>query len=126
MIKSRTKKQALLHIRRRFIAGKLGSMIGRSCVYKDPRGNHCAVGCLFTPMQLTWLKAEELLEVSVRNLALSYVGIENIYHMTGMDVDELEQVQEMHDNWARCTDAIRKDKRAAEFSEFLNKMIEGC
>jgi len=99
MMKPRTRLSALKHILNMLDACMLGAGAGRAiggCMYRF-KGSYCAVGCLFTEAQLDDIRKVGLNNVAVDELA-KYVGEENLKYMTGMTLDELSEMQRMHDS----------------------------
>ena len=115
-LQPRTKRQALEHVLSEFNAGRLGAMGGFGCAYESSDGKHCAVGCLFTPKQIAWIKDHNLNHSGVSTL-IDVVGKQNIEFMTGMSYFALTDLQSMHDKWAS------KGALDDEFREFLEYQL---
>jgi hypothetical protein len=97
-MKARTKQEALQHILAELDAGRLGAQNEYGgCVYESKDGKHCGVGCLFTPEQHAWIKQRKLGHLGVGSLS-EFVGRNNLFHMTGMSVEELRRIQRLHDD----------------------------
>jgi hypothetical protein len=96
-MKARTKQEAFQHILAELDAGRLGARTIGGCVYESKDGKHCGVGCLFTPEQHECIQISGLGRHNVISLCES-IGKKNLFHMTGMGVEELSMIQVLHDN----------------------------
>lgn len=78
------------------MAGRLGAAGRAGCAYRHGKKN-CAVGCFFNKAQLDDIGKRLLnIRTPVRVLALR-IGKENIEHVTGLELDELAELQLRHD-----------------------------
>lgn len=91
----RTRIQALEHILSCYNADKLGAMKYGGCVY-EYRNKNCGIGCLFTPEQIKDIKLRQLNALPIEHVA-EYIGEDNIEIVTGMKIEELCAIQNIHD-----------------------------
>lgn len=102
----RTRKQALSHILSELVGGRLGAMAApkgepwnTGCAYeavKDGVVTHCGVGCLFNDAQIRSIKARGLNSEDVWGLR-DNLGQDNLETVTGLCMDELDELQSLHD-----------------------------
>lgn len=95
----RTRNQALQHILDELEAGRLGAIMGTNCAYENDEGNHCAIGCLFTPAFHDEIRRLNLshssLGVLKQELPVLFTDATN-----GFAYRELKRMQSLHDDWA--------------------------
>jgi len=102
----RTRKQALTHILTELIAGRLGAVGGpkndpwsEGCAY-EARVNgkllHCGVGCLFNEAQIRSIKTRGM-NTSAIDVVEEAIGALNLETVTGLHMDELVEIQDIHD-----------------------------
>lgn len=81
---------------RRFNKGLLGAMDDSGdCIYKSGKQT-CGVGALFNAAQLKDIQKRDLNNTRIGSVA-TYIGQKNIEAVTGFTIEELEQLQTMHD-----------------------------
>lgn len=127
----RTRNESLQHILDELEAGRLGAIKGINCAYEDNEGNHCAVGCLFTPTFHDEINQRGLSHVSLGLLNQTCTVLFN-EATAGFTFSELKMMQSLHDDWAVvksvyttiCTDVIydRTKSARAEFVAYVNSL----
>ncbi len=119
----RTREQALRHILSELIAGRLGANLHAACAYEAvTKGvvRHCGVGCLFNEAQIKSLKARGLNEEPI-DIVRDHIGKKNLETVTGLDMDELEYIQDVHDNNYRT---IQNSPKNSSFYHYLTEELE--
>lgn len=123
---ARTRNESLQHILDELEAGGLGAMDGGRCVYENDKGNHCAIGCLFTPAQYSKIKSHNALGMSVATL-VSCVGCLSLDEFApGFEIDELSDLQRLHDAWAKfdaAESSTTKEDHLWWFKQTLKSMM---
>ena len=110
-MKQRTPLQAYKRILSRWNARKLGAQSSQTCLYravKDGVETNCGVGCLFSKDQLDWLENRKLNRCPISNGGYwsetrcleDVVGVKNLEFVTGLSINELSELQGIHDNSA--------------------------
>jgi len=90
----RTLRETITHIRDEAVAGRLGAHDAEGCVYEDDRGRKCAIGCLLTLDQLTFIHTHHL------NSGCGAPHLEDELHFVadlGLEVDQAQALQHLHD-----------------------------
>jgi hypothetical protein len=104
-VSCRSKIESLQHIIDQAKKGTIGPNVSKGdkldCLYQYPSGNNCAVGSLFSEVQLKAINCstdrwESHNEESVEALARIF-GKDNIEIVTGMTIAELVTIQRVHD-----------------------------
>lgn len=104
-VSCRSKIESLQHIIDQAKKRKIGPNVRKgdpstSCYYQYPSGNNCAIGSLFSEAQLKQINnGDEWTdhnEESIKGLA-QYFGRKNVETVTGMEIGELEILQNTHD-----------------------------
>ena len=117
-VSCRSKIESLQHIIDQAKKGKVGPNISRkdpstSCYYQYPSGNNCAIGCLFSKAQLKQINnGDEWTdhnEESIKGLA-QYFGRKNVETVTGMEISELEILQNTHDRELQAYSSNDKER----------------
>jgi len=118
----RTKLESLKHILDRYLAGKLGARergMGGTCRYRLGERN-CAVGCLFNPAQLKDIAERNMNGAGIRRVA-QHIGENNIEAVTGMKVEELATLQQLHDGCKR--ELVKAGAVGTPFHWYLQNQI---
>lgn len=119
----RTRKQALKHILSELLGGRLGAADKHSgCQYEakvDGVIVHCGVGCLFNPSQIRSLKQRGINGQDIESVA-EKIGQKNLETVTGLCMDELEDIQGLHDGeW----EDIQKEPKKSDLFAYLKKEL---
>jgi hypothetical protein len=107
---------------RRFNKGLLGAMNDDGdCIYKSGKQT-CVVGALFNAAQLKDIQKRDLNNDRI-GLVASDIGQKNIEAVTGFTIEELEQMQTMHDAAYSWSDTSNEFKQWLEM-KILEESIE--
>jgi hypothetical protein len=93
----RTPLQAYQHVLKALDAGTVSpELMSDHCVYTQGKKLNCGVGSLFTRAQLKDIKARGLNSQIIRAVGCA-IGEHNLLEVTGLDMQQLEDLQEAHD-----------------------------
>lgn len=128
---SRTPLQAYQHVLVALEEGRLGAMVGGSCVYRsigdrDDGGNrYCSVGCLFSEAQLDDISRRGLNMGAIVEWLGNEIGVKNIETVTGLSIDALTTMQVQHDcDGERLRLPLKETRRESGFCGFLELKIK--
>lgn len=102
-VECRTREESLRHIIRQAKLKRIGPKTEREgalgqCQYRYASGNNCAVGSLFSKAQLKDIQAKHANDSGIDWLARREIGVRNIETVTGMKIEELTILQQIHDD----------------------------
>ena len=138
-VSCRSKIESLQHIIDQAKKGKVGPNLSKNdpstlCYYQYPSGNKCAIGCLFSEAQLKQINnGDEWTdhnEEGIKGLA-QYFGRKNVETVTGMEIKELEILQNTHDRelqayWKDDQERVKNARQAVidKANEMLEKALD--
>lgn len=121
----RTKLQAYTDVLNAFRAGIVSpEEMGIVCMYRSTGDNgreiRCGVGALFNKKQLDNITARGLLDTDIEEVAFD-IGQRNIEYVTGLSLEELLELQHLHD---MCASGYPGERDNSFFERFLLEKIK--
>lgn len=119
----RTAIQSYKKVLKELDCGRLGAHNGEQCVYERKTGDvvrHCGVGALFNEAQIADLKSRRLNTKAIEDV-IDVIGIRNLTAVTGLDADELDELQSEHDMNEYF---VRTDPLNCDFRRFIVQKID--